>query len=201
MNKIPTMQLHSKGDNWFHFRHEMDSTMMSFTVSFIHDGTVVMTGDYGTIAWRRDYFPKPEDHDYGFPNKQTGISYFAEKICHFGISKKITDWKQERAIVALKDRVNYYYSDEPEMQTKLIKYIEENAHFDNEYETYDFLCDLDHEFGTDFSSIEGKMYGEDYSEHFVFVFNLLVSVSETIWNNRPKIVEVASQPPTETRED
>jgi len=37
---------HAHGDNWFHFRNDLGSVMESFSVTYCHDGTVCMTGDY-----------------------------------------------------------------------------------------------------------------------------------------------------------
>lgn len=88
-------KIHSIGDNWYHFRSNMHSSMESFSITYTHDGTVVMTGDMGVLAWQRRIFP--DNPDYGFPDKNTGLAYFSEKIVRAEEAQKIRTWDREEA--------------------------------------------------------------------------------------------------------
>ena len=91
---------------FFDFRSNPNSRCEGFTVSYLDDGTVVMSGDYGCLCWKRNYHHSTGEfvRDYGFPNKETGINYFVEKINQFGIPQKIKEWNKEEAIKMFEER-------------------------------------------------------------------------------------------------
>ncbi len=99
-------KLHSRGENWFHFRKDLNSVMESFSITYCHDGTVVMTGDYGCLVWRREYFS--DRVDYGFPSKETWIGYFAEKVVRAEDDQNIKFWKRELAAEEIKEDIETY---------------------------------------------------------------------------------------------
>lgn len=80
-------ELTKREGNQFYFQSEKGTICFSFQVSYLMDGTCVMSGDLGCLCWKRLCFPK--ELDYGFPNKETGIDYFAEKICQHNIPQEI----------------------------------------------------------------------------------------------------------------
>lgn len=87
MNK--KFKLTKKEGNQFYFQEHEGTICFSFLVSYLIDGTCVMSGDLGCLTWKRECFPKKLD--YGFPNKETGISYFAEKVSQHNIPQSITN--------------------------------------------------------------------------------------------------------------
>lgn len=97
----------------FHFRLKKtpDSILKSFTVTCIWDGTCVMSGDLGPLMWQRDYHRGPT---YGFPNSETGLSYFAEKCHNADHNQKTEEWSAEKAIRDLKEHFAEYQHDDPD---------------------------------------------------------------------------------------
>lgn len=169
--------LHSKGENWYHFRAHQDSICESFTVSYLHDGTCVLSGDYGTLTWKRQCFPPKLD--YGFPGKDTHIHYFAEKICEFPDNfQKITFWNKTKAIEQIKKVLEEY--EDIEAKQELIAALERtNAGIQGEMEMYDLL----QEYYPSGDWWEGN-YGEDYTDHFKFQFAILQQVSDVIYEDK-----------------
>ena len=92
----PEYILHSRGEEWFHFRIAPESLIESFSVTYCHDGTVFMTGDLGCLTWRRPWFP--DRPDYGFPSDESGIGYFAEKVVRSDSEQKIHEWTTDKAM-------------------------------------------------------------------------------------------------------
>ena len=160
-------KLHSTDKKtWFHFRSDMKSRCEAFTITYIEDGTVCMTGDYGTLTWKRDGV---QGTDYGFPNKSSGISYFAEKVHRASISQTIKDWEYERAIKELKKELK---DDED------IGGLEKLEDHWGEFETQDeFIRFLSNELELD---CESYSIGEDYTRSFKFKFKLIINVSNRI---------------------
>ena len=150
-------KLHSRGENWFHFREKMDSLMQSFTITYCHDGSVCMTGDMGCLVWQREYFPKVPD--YGFPFEGTGIGYFAEKVVRAEECQKIKDWNRQRAISEIEaDIIEYSQEDGHEKNVVAMKEVLDRMDFfeDNEHGYHEMLeafMDAEH-------SIEGEVYCE-----------------------------------------
>lgn len=95
------------GEEFWHFKSEAGMMSGSFTVSIIHDGTIIFTGDYGVIAFRRDYFPKNREPLKYFPNIGVSIDYFAEKVCgidaHDGFKKYDSEIAPTQVREALKE--------------------------------------------------------------------------------------------------
>lgn len=178
--KAEQFKLHSQGTNWFHFRKKFGSLIESFSVTYCHDGTVCMTGDMGCLVWQREYFP--EKLDYGFPYKDTGIGYFAQKIVRAEECQVIKEWDKELAeqeiMVDIEER-RLEECDEAD-----IKALEEVLKQMTMFETGDYGCfkmldafmDLKH-------NIEGEVwceYGRRYSKSFEMRFDMLKSVSDQI---------------------
>jgi hypothetical protein len=185
--KIPEFKLHSKGENWFHFRVKPDSICESFTVSYLQDGTVVMSGDYGNLVWRRSCFPASPD--YGFPGEDTNLSYFAEKVICCEHRLRIQQWDADLA----RQELNEHFKER----------IDEEEDPDEKAELRDFMenIDISDEYGSDNPEMsvigEAKMmdqlnqfnsagswgecaFGERYTDHFQFQFECLKSVSNLI---------------------
>lgn len=172
-------KLHSSGENWFHFRLNQDSAMESFSITYCHDGTVVMHGDYGVLAWQREFFP--ERLDYGFPNKDTWIGYFAEKVVQAEHDQNIRTWKKEDAIVEIKKKIEEYQEEEDNLTVAGLKEVLEELDYfeDGDYgyiqmlEVFNSKCGL-------LESETFTTFGRCYTEAFERKFEMLVSVSEQI---------------------
>ena len=169
-------KLHSHGKNWFHFRADLTHTMESFSITYLHDGTVVMHGDYGTLAWQRDWFP--EHLDYGFPHKGTYIGYFAEKIVRAEDSQHIREWTQDNAIRDLKEAILQYIDDGDEFDDCYHAYVEMLAKMEDvEYSEHEFVEEfMEH----DIDSEDWSDMGIDYTEIFRHKFECLISVYDVI---------------------
>ena len=157
------------GKTFFEFRSEPNSRCEGFTLSYLDDGTTVMSGDYGTLCWKRNY--RHEDNrifypDYGFPAKETGIGYFAEKVCQFGVEQKIEEWNSELA----QEQVREQFKGEENLKEIMeqIEYLEDFEH--NKF--IQVMNDYDD---------EPYRTGIRYTEHFTFMFNILQSVSDQVW--------------------
>jgi hypothetical protein len=164
------------GETFFEFRSNPNSRTEAFTVSYLDDGTSVMSGDYGTLCWRRG-----QEKDYGFPSNETNISYFAEKISQWGIQQKIEEFSKEHFIESLAES----YSE----RKKWEEFLEEVNGIDDkdEFATMN-LATKYFDDAWECSSIE-------YTPHFVEVFQKLKSVSQQILdkvNERYKYVIVCT---------
>lgn len=162
------------GKTFFEFRSDPDSRCEGFTVSYLDDGTVVMSGDYGTLCWKRNYRHEKDEEfkrDYGFPNKETGIRYFDEKVCQFGIKQETMVWDKEEAVKMFKERYAEYREESEEKYDKALKQIEWLEEYD-EIKFYEIVQELD----CDMGEYEWKVY----SSQFKFIFEALKSVSEQI---------------------
>lgn len=172
-------KLHSYGKDWFHFRKNLDSIMESFSVTFCHDGTICMTGDYGCLSWRREFFSGIAD--YGVPNKETGIAYFAEKVVRAEEEQKIKDWKSERAIREITDTIHDEEFGWSERDIEALNYVlGELGGFENGEYGYSQMIEAFSNTG-----IESEYYGDfgrDYTDRFKMKFEMLKSVSELILN-------------------
>lgn len=157
------------GKTFFDFRSNPESRCEGFTISYLDDGTVVMSGDYGTLCWKRNYHHATGDfdRDYGFPNKETNIDYFAEKICQFGIKQEIETWDKEEAIKTLKKD----FKDDKERLDKILKELE----YLDENDKPEFMKVLSDEEIDEYWNI-----GEGYNYHFKFIFGVLKSISEQV---------------------
>jgi hypothetical protein len=153
---------------FFDFRSNPESRCEGFTLTFCDDGTVVMSGDYGTLCWKRNYHHAEDKEfyrDYGFPSKETGIGYFAEKVCNFGVEQKIEEWSSEKALNSVKEE----FKDDERLKEIIdkIEYLED-------FEQYKFI-EIMNEYDD-----EPYRTGIRYTEQFKFMFEVLQSVSEQI---------------------
>lgn len=151
------------GKTFFDFRSNPDSRCEGFTVSYLDDGTTVMSGDYGTLCWNRY-----NKNDYGFPSKETGISYFAEKVCNWGVKQVIEEYNKETFFNNLKEN----YGDETDW-----KDFEEEFSFLDEENEWEAFALAEHYF-TDAWECGSKKYTNQFKNNF----EKLQSVSEQILN-------------------
>ena len=176
MNDIGKYILHSRGDNWFHFRTDPNSITESFSVTYCHDGSVGMTGDMGCLVWQRAYFP--EKPDYGFPYSDTGIGHFAEKVVRAEESQVTRSWNRDTAIADIKAAL-VEGRDEEDREALFYVYDRLHGFEPDEYGYFQMLEafeDVPHE-------IEGEEmceFGWDYSGSFKLRFKLVQSVSQLI---------------------
>ena len=185
-------KLYSHGENWFHFRMYPDSTMESFTVTYCHDGTVCMTGDYGCLLWRREYFPKRPD--YGFPNKDTWIGYFAEKVVRAEDEQKIRVWYKEIAIDQIKEHLAEFQKEEYNKGVVVLTKVLEELDWveDGDYGRIQML----EAFNDHNDCLESETYydfGMDYTEAFKAKFDKLVAISSLILDIVNKDAQVSAQ--------
>jgi len=163
------------GKTFFDFRSNPESRCEGFTLSFLDDGTVVMSGDYGTLCWKRNYHhegDKDFNRDYGFPDDKTNIGYFAEKVCQFGIRQKIIVWNKEEAI----KEVEYHIDKDDEKAMEKLANFKQDMELVGEDEQYEFLKSINE----NFEDVELLSCGEVYSDEFKFRFEILKSVSKQI---------------------
>lgn len=172
-------KLHSRGVDWFHFRKNMDSAMESFSITYCHDGTVCMTGDYGCLSWRRHYFgDKP---DYGFPGKLSGIGYFAEKVVRAEEDQKIKTWKRDLAVKEIEESINVEDYGWTENHIKTLKDVLDKLNYFEDGE-YGYIQMLE-AFNDNNSGIEYETFcefGRDYTDNFKMRYDVLTSVSDQI---------------------
>lgn len=174
-------ELIEEGENFWHFREDPESIMESFTVTLIHDGTVVLTGDYGVLAFRREYFPKDLKCLIGFPNEKTDIGYFAGKVCRHGCPFKIEDWFVDVAVEELKEHLKDYYADEGCSDKDKHELLEEIKHIEygGDVGLHEML-EILYKFDNDGDWTDGRIIGVDYTHRFKFYFELLKFWTKTI---------------------
>lgn len=170
-------ELHSYGLNWFHFRSKQTSTIDSFSVTYCHDGTVVMHGDYGCLAWQRNWFPK--HIEYGFPCESTGIDYFASKVVRASDSQKIKEWKQKTAVSDIEAYIKYsieYGDDDDDFNSfnEILVNLKSCEYNESEFVSECFERNIDSEAWSEF--------GIDYTNIFKHKFECLKAVSAQILN-------------------
>jgi len=161
------------GKTFFDFRSDAESRCEGFTLTFCDDGTVVMSGDYGTLCWKRNYHhaeDKEFSRDYGFPND---IGYFAEKVCQFGVEQKIKEFNLEKAKELFKERYEEMLKDE-----------EDKKKYQEALQEMDWLEEYDEvKFRDIVSEVDCDSWEYDwltYTYHFNFMFEALKSVSKQI---------------------
>ncbi len=171
-------KLHSKAkDNtWFHFRENLNSLCESFTISYLSDGTCVMSGDYGTLTWQRNSFAEAQkgNYDYGFPGEDTGISYFAEKVCQYGIKQIIKGFDIEQAWKELEE----YCIDNEIFSKNKIQEFKNYSDWCSDMSEEEFIKFLRDDL--DLSDSWELNLGVGYNSAFSYRFNMLKSVSQTI---------------------
>lgn len=169
-------KLHSHGKDWYHFRYDLTNTMESFSITYLHDGTIVMHGDYGCLAVQREWFPN--NCDYGFPSKDSGIGYFAEKVVRAEDSQKIREWTHENTVKDLKDAIQQYGDNYEEHDVYYNAYL----HMLKELESIEYS---EHEFAEEFMKFDidtdaWSDMGIDYTDIFKHKFECMKSVSDII---------------------
>ncbi len=150
------------GKTFFDFRSNPNSRMEAFTVSYLDDGTVVMSGDYGCLCWKRYQSEK----DYGFPGKETGIGYFAEKVCDFGVEQKITEFNKQRFISNLAEHYNGHENWQKFLDE--VEWKEDNDEYSIRTLANDYLPDA------------WECSSDIYTTQFEFLFEILKSISQQI---------------------
>lgn len=182
------------GKTFFDFRSDPESRCEGFTITYCDDGTVVVSGDYGTLCWKR--YTGQNRKDYGFPGKyekdETNIRYFEEKVCQWGVEQKIKEWNKEKAIEDVKE----YYSEEKEVLNKILEDVE----YLEDYEEQQFMK-IVHEH--DESGELPYECGMRYTNQFKLMFERIKSVSNQIWdavekNNNEKNKKERKQSKKET---
>lgn len=171
-SKTREFHLHSKGKNWVHFRKNLDSICESFSVTFLHDGTCVMSGDYGTLVWRRNF--NGDNMDIGFPSKETGIDYFAEKCTRE--DQLIKTWKKEKALEDIKEALK----DESNKEKVQDCLDDVSSCCEDEGQAYELkMYEIVSDKFPDYEWAEHRC-GECHKDYFIFQFEVLKSVSKQI---------------------
>lgn len=187
--QIPEYFLHSRygkaGETEsFHFRLKAtpDSVLESFTVTYAWDGCCIMHGDYGPLMWRQNYYNGP---NYGFPDQETNIGYFAEKCFIGNRDQEIEEWDWEKALSEIKEFLGEQAEDDPDEMDpeKVREFIEEDGHYWDDipqevgkYRMYEELEDkFPDEAWYDFD------FGMKYERHFVHNFKCLQAVSGLVF--------------------
>lgn len=169
-------RIHTRGENWFHFRAIRRTAMESFSITYCHDGTVCMTGDMGCLSWQRMFFPKTPD--YGFPFADTGIDYFAEKVARAEEMQKTKSWDAERAI---RDIAEAICEERDAEDTSLLRDVLDCLScFESEEYGYFQMIDVFQERANSIEVEEYCEYGMWYAPHFIQRFGLIRSVSDLI---------------------
>lgn len=183
-DRLSEYKLHSKGDNWFHFRVKPNEYNESFSVTYCHDGTVCMTGDMGTLTFQRLYFPDKYTFDYGFPNKETGIGYFAEKVGRADASHQIKTWDVDVARDDIKEAIETYT--EYEDCKKELEVLNDVLGAIDGFESGEYgRIQMIEAFYNETHQIESEdflTYGDCYTESFKMRFKMLQSVVDIIIN-------------------
>lgn len=174
-------KLHSRGTNWFHFRANMGSMVESFSITYCHDGTICMTGDYGTLCWRRNYDFLPKGADFGFPSEETYINYFAEKVVRADESQKIKTWKKGLARSEIMDAIEEYRCEGSHEAVEKLEFVlnELDCFEDGEYGYIQML----EAFDDGDCYIESEYFceiGRTYTDMFRMRFDMVQSVSNLI---------------------
>ena len=91
MNNIKEFKLHSKGENWFHFRKDPDSIMESFSITYFAE-KVVRAEDQKIKTWKKDlavkeieeYLKNAEDEILSLSDDQiTCLKNVLDKLSYF----------------------------------------------------------------------------------------------------------------------
>jgi len=174
-------KLYERGENWFHFRANLGSMIESFSITYCHDGTVCMTGDYGCLCWRRQYSPLPARPDYGFPDKDIDIAYFAEKVIRAEEAQRIKTWNKELAHSQMIEAIEDYRSEGDKESAEKLEFVcNELSYFEDE--DYGYIQMLEAFMDGD-CTIESEYFyefGQTFSNMFRLRFEMIQSVSHLI---------------------
>lgn len=191
MNNKYLLHSHAPDNSWFHFRKDLNSVMESFSIIYAHDGTVFMTGDYGCLSWRREWFSGR--NDYGFPSEATFIGYFSEKVVRAEQDQKIRTWKKSIAIQEIQDAiVQHQEDDEDDDYVVALESILEDMELFEDYGEqgrYQLIEAFQHA-ECRLEPDEFYNFGECYTDMFIFKFKMLCSVSDQILEvvNKGKVI-------------
>lgn len=174
-------KLHSRGENWFHFRVNLGSMIESFSINYCHDGTICMTGDYGCLCWRRKYDFLPKGADYGFPSEGVYINYFAEKVVRAEESQRIKTWNKELAVSQILEYIEEFRCDGNDTAVEELENAcdEVDSFEDGDYGYYQML----EMFNNNVYCMESEYFceiGQTYSNMFRLQFDMVQSVSHLI---------------------
>ncbi|MDD2260615.1 MAG: hypothetical protein PHO87_06440 [Acholeplasmataceae bacterium] len=172
--------IHKREGNSFYFREKSmpDTDIEGFTITYINHGYTVLTGDMGCLVWQRYH---NQDFDYGFPNKNTGIEYFAEKVTRAEGQRTLT-WTHDKAVEDVKRYIEEFKEEDSDDEciTKLEEMLECETWVDHpvigQHQMFEDLSDV-----PDFDVCECG-FGEDWDYHFKRKFEMVKSVSELILN-------------------
>lgn len=170
--------IHSTGPDWFHFRphQKLNPQAGSFTITYIPDGTVLMSGDLGCMTWQRHNFPRKPD--YGFPYCSTGIEYFASKVMSAESTQVVESWKHDQAMIDIA-RAAVESTSVNDQQALWEVYDAQTLLESGMYGYHQMLemfADGDHAIASETYSA----FGLDYTDTFLKRFGILQSVSDMI---------------------
>lgn len=158
-----------------------NTDLEGFTLTYVKPGYTILTGDMGCLAWQRN----ESGFDYGFPYHNTGIDYFAEKVCK-AEQQQTKTWTHEKAILDIKKWLEEDKQERIESGWELPEYYKEIEELlENEtwqdhpvigqFQMYEDLFDID----TDNCWCEYD-FGGDWDHHFKRKFEMVKSVSELV---------------------
>lgn len=165
------------GDS-FYFRDvkNLETDLYGFTVSYLRDGTAIMSGDIGGLMWMRNRLIRKID--YGFPDRTTEIDYFAQRCKMASEFLDIYEWFPEKAVMDIDSRIrstkNFKFS-----QERVYATLDEIRHLKNgtagRIEMYTILTEY-------LSGYEWEKYnfGMWYKKEFCRKFEILIGVSDLI---------------------
>lgn len=119
----------------------------------------------------RQFFPK--QLDYGFPNEQTYINYFAEKIVRAEEAQTIMTWKKDLAIEQIKESIENYQNEKDVGGIKALKCILDVMDVFEDEDNYGYIKMLEAFNGLDYH-IESEVFCE-YGRCYTGQFRLCVT--------------------------
>lgn len=129
IEKMNYQLVETDNKHYWHFRKDPTNIMESFTILYSHDGTISITGDYGVLGVRANYFPKTMRKAIFWLTKETDVRYFAQKVQIRNSNNCIIAWDKE---IAGKQIEECLMDSEPEHLMTLIKGSKPT--FDKEFE-------------------------------------------------------------------
>lgn len=166
--------LHSRINDSFHFRlkNKPNSLISSFTITYIWDGTCIMSGDRGSIMWQRSFHDGPE---YGFPSEKTNLEYFKEKVNIADENQNIEEWDPDAAVETLVE----WLKEEEENKFK-INAIKQNARWWDSY--YDMIQDMN-DLEIEYDEVPGFITKDTFVQKFEILKQVSPFVLAEVQNN------------------
>ncbi len=184
---IPKFFVGEKGPNWVWLQSEKGSGCNSFTVSYLHDGTCVMSGDYGVLTWKRAC--RFQQCDIGFPSPGTDTRYFAEKVYICEDKQNIYAFDKDEAIMDIRKELKSMEVS----SSKIRAAIEEIEDFSTDDMTswIDGVRKVTEILNEHFGHRDWweSNYGRVYSDNFKFRMACLMQVSELLRKELIPVVE------------